>query len=97
MATIYLGLGSNVEPEKNLSLAVRELRQHYGGLDASDVYRSAAVGFDGDDFLNLVVRIQSDETASQVAEEIERLAAMCWNTVLCYGRLPSLRRNCATR
>lgn len=73
MATIYLGLGSNVEPEKNLSSAVQELRRHYGDLDASAVYRSAAVGFEGDDFLNLVVRIQSDETAAAVAEEIERL------------------------
>jgi 2-amino-4-hydroxy-6-hydroxymethyldihydropteridine diphosphokinase len=73
MATIYLGLGSNVEPEKNLGRAVQELRQHYGGLDASAVYRSAAVGFEGDDFLNLVVRVQSDETAAEVTEEIERL------------------------
>lgn len=73
MATIYLGLGSNVEPEMNLSRAVQELRQHYGELDASAVYRSAAVGFEGDDFLNLVVRIKSDETAAEVVEEIERL------------------------
>ena len=73
MATIYLGLGSNVEPEMNLSRAVQELRQHYGELDASAVYRSAAIGFEGDDFLNLVVRIQSDETVAKVVEEIERL------------------------
>ncbi|MBT8088077.1 MAG: 2-amino-4-hydroxy-6-hydroxymethyldihydropteridine diphosphokinase [Gammaproteobacteria bacterium] len=73
MATIYLGLGSNVDPEKNLSRAVQELRRHYGDLDASAVYRSAAAGFEGDDFLNLVVRVQSEESAAEVAEEIERL------------------------
>jgi 2-amino-4-hydroxy-6-hydroxymethyldihydropteridine diphosphokinase len=73
VATIYLGLGSNVEPEMNLSRAVQELRQHYDELDASAVYRSAAIGFEGDDFLNLVVRIQSDETVAEVVEEIERL------------------------
>ena len=76
MATIYLGLGSNIEPEKNLGLAVRELRRRYGDLDASTVYRSAAVGFCGDDFLNLVVRLQSDETPLEICEEIERLHNM---------------------
>lgn len=73
MATVYLGLGSNIDPEKNLGLAVRELRARYGELDISTVYRSAAVGFDGDDFLNLVVRLWSDDTALEICEEIERL------------------------
>lgn len=73
MATVYLGLGSNIQPEENLGLAVRELRQHYGELDTSAVYRSRAVGFDGDDFLNLVARIWSDESPLEICEEIERL------------------------
>ena len=73
MATVYLGLGSNIEPEKNLGKAVRELRRRYGELDVSTVYRSTAVGFDGDDFLNLVVRLLSDESPLEICEEIERL------------------------
>ena len=73
MATIYLGLGSNIDAEENLGLAVRELRERYGELDTSAVSRSAAVGFEGDDFLNLVVRLWSDETALEICEEIERL------------------------
>ena len=73
MATIYLGLGSNVEPELNLKRAMQELRRRYGDVKASRVYRSAAVGFDGDPFLNLVVRIRSEETAAQITDEIERL------------------------
>ncbi len=73
MATIYLGLGSNVEPELNLRKAMRELRRRYGAIEASPVYRSAAVGFDGDPFLNLVVRIRSHHTAAQISAEIERL------------------------
>lgn len=73
MARIYLGLGSNIEPEKNLGLAVRELRQKYGELDVSAVYRSAAVGFDGDDFLNLVVGLWSDDGPFEICAETERL------------------------
>ena len=70
-AIVYLGLGSNVEPETNLGLAVRELRSRYGELELSTVYRNAAVGFDGDDFLNLVVRLQSHEKAAAICEQIE--------------------------
>jgi len=73
MSTVYLGLGSNMRPEENLSLGVRELRRKYGELDVSSVYRSAAFGFEGDDFLNLVVGLQSDETPAEIVDEIERL------------------------
>jgi len=73
MSLIYLGLGSNIEPEKNLRLAVHELRNKYGELDVSAVYRSAAVGFEGDDFLNLVVGLRSDDDILEIVAEIERL------------------------
>lgn len=73
MATVYLGLGSNIEPEKNLGLAIRELRGRYGHVDVSTVYRSAAVGFEGPDFLNLVARLRSEEPPLEICEEIERL------------------------
>jgi 2-amino-4-hydroxy-6-hydroxymethyldihydropteridine diphosphokinase len=71
MAAVYLGLGSNVEPEKNLRLAIRELKSRYGDLLVSSVYRSKAIGFDGADFLNLVVGMQSDSTPLDICHEIE--------------------------
>lgn len=71
MATIYLGLGSNVEPEKNLKLALKELRRRYGELRISNAYRNAAVGFEGDDFVNLVVGLESQVSPQSVCHEIE--------------------------
>lgn len=56
----YLSLGSNIEADHWLGLAVAELRARFGRLDVSPVYRSAAVGFDGPDFLNLAVALDSD-------------------------------------
>ncbi len=73
MSIVYLGLGSNIRPEENLSLGVRELRRRYKDVDVSSVYRSAAVGFEGDDFLNLVLRFRSEETPVEICSEIERL------------------------
>jgi 2-amino-4-hydroxy-6-hydroxymethyldihydropteridine diphosphokinase len=56
---VYLSLGSNVDPEKNLRAAIAELRARFGAIVVSPVYRYAAVGFEGPDFLNLAVGIDT--------------------------------------
>ena len=52
-------------------MAVNELRSRYGELTMSSVYRSAAVGFDGADFLNLVVQLWSEDSPLAICKEIE--------------------------
>jgi len=77
VARVFLGLGSNVDPERNLRLGMRELRERFGALQVSSVYRSEAVGFEGDDFLNLVVGFESDATPESIEawiEEVHKLA-----------------------
>lgn len=71
MARVYLGLGSNISPEENLRLALRELRWRYGSLDLSPVYRNAAVGFDGEDFLNMVIGFDSPESPADIHAQVE--------------------------
>ncbi len=73
MTKVYLGVGSNTEPEENLRLAVRELKARFGPLELSNVYRSAAAGFDGDDFLNLVVGLESDAGPAGVHAAIDEI------------------------
>ena len=73
MANVCLGLGSNASPEENLKLAIDELQKHYGELQISAVYRSTAVGFDGADFLNLVVGLRSEDAPLAICNEIERI------------------------
>ena len=60
MTRAYLSLGSNIEPEKHLRAALTELRARFGDIIVSPVYRCPAVGFDGPDFLNLAVGIDTD-------------------------------------
>jgi len=71
VAVVYVGLGSNIDAEQNLRLGVDELRSRYGELKISTVYRSKAVGFDGDDFLNLVASFESDTSPIEICEAIE--------------------------
>jgi 2-amino-4-hydroxy-6-hydroxymethyldihydropteridine diphosphokinase len=73
MARVYLGLGSNIDPEDNLRLGVEELRRHYGDVHISRVYRNAAVGFDGADFLNLVAGFDSEEAPAEISRRIEKI------------------------
>lgn len=55
MTPIFLGLGSNVEPARNLPRGIAALQALLGSLALSPVYEGAAIGFDGDPFWNLVV------------------------------------------
>ena len=76
MATVFLGLGSNVDPHQNLRLAISELQRRYGPLEISSVYENAAVGFDGSDFLNLVVRLSTEESPADMHAHIESIHVM---------------------
>ena len=59
MARVYLSLGSNLEPRHHLPAAIRELHEHFGQLIVSPAYRSTAVGFDGAEFVNLAVGLDT--------------------------------------
>ena len=56
----YLSLGSNIEPEANLRKAIAALRERFGEVVMSPVYRTPAAGFAGSDFLNAIAVIDSD-------------------------------------
>ena len=52
MRSALIGMGSNIEPMRHLSIAANELRDLFSDITFSQVYQSAAIGMDGDDFLN---------------------------------------------
>ena len=60
MARVYLSLGSNLQPQKYLRAALDELRARFGAIEVSPAYRSKAVGFDGPDFVNLAVGLDTE-------------------------------------
>jgi 2-amino-4-hydroxy-6-hydroxymethyldihydropteridine diphosphokinase len=59
MCIAYLGLGSNVDARNNITSGIAELRAAFGDLDLSPVYQTPAFGFEGDDFINLVARVET--------------------------------------
>ena len=73
MATIYISIGSNINPAENIKLALVELKQMFGEIACSSHYESKAVGFDGDNFINLVVRAETDLDIKSVADRLHKI------------------------
>ena len=60
MTTVLLGMGSNINPETHLKDAAKALKTKFSTVKFSAVYQSAAVGMDGDDFLNACCLFEHD-------------------------------------
>ena len=73
MTTIYIGVGSNIERERNIAAGLDQLAELDPQLRLSPVYESAALGFRGEPFLNLVVALQ---LALSVGELLQTLRAI---------------------
>lgn len=77
MTDVYVAAGSNVDPATHLRMALAELARAYPSLKVSPAYRNKAVGFDGDDFINLVVGFDTDESVARVRETLQRIETAC--------------------
>lgn len=75
MHTIYISVGSNIEPRRHVELAMAELRQHFRDVLQSSLYESLSVGFDGDNFINLVVKADTEMTIYQVVDCLHEIEA----------------------
>jgi 2-amino-4-hydroxy-6-hydroxymethyldihydropteridine diphosphokinase len=73
MVDVYVGLGSNIDPERNVASAVAALERAFGALRCSGVYASPAYGFAGSDFLNLVVGFASASSPATVEDVLSAL------------------------
>ncbi|MEJ2619773.1 MAG: 2-amino-4-hydroxy-6-hydroxymethyldihydropteridine diphosphokinase [Candidatus Thiodiazotropha sp.] len=69
----WLSLGSNQSPQQYLPRAIEDLRVSYGDLTISSVYESEAVGFTGENFLNLVVGIFTNRSAQAVNQHLKAI------------------------
>lgn len=77
MPEVFVAAGSNVEPVIHLHRALGILRAHFPGLRRSRAWRNAAVGFEGDDFVNLVVAFETDEPVQAVLARLHKAEAAC--------------------
>lgn len=73
MARVYVSIGSNINRDENIRGGVADLQTRYGELTLSAVYESESVGFDGDNFYNLVAAFDTDEGVDEVASVLHEI------------------------
>ncbi|CAM2812476.1 2-amino-4-hydroxy-6-hydroxymethyldihydropteridine diphosphokinase [Vibrio rarus] len=79
MTRAYLGIGTNIERDKHAQVAITQLQRLGSHLQVSTIYRCPAAGFNGAEFYNFVIGLETDLTLSQFAAQLRALE-------LAYGR-----------
>lgn len=74
---IFVGVGSNVERERHILKGLEALRSRFGSLRVSPVYESAAVGFKGSPFLNLVAAFQTERRLRELLADLRGIEQAC--------------------
>ena len=77
MPAVYVAAGSNIEPERNLARAVAELARQFPGARFSPWYRNRAIGFAGEDFVNLVAGFDTGRPVSEVLDRLHAIETLC--------------------
>ena len=77
MVSVYLGIGSNIDREKNIRAAVSGLTEKFGELLLSSVYESRAYGFEGNNFYNLVAGFDTDLEIRELMDFLRGMEISC--------------------
>lgn len=73
MARVFVGIGSNHEPEHHLALALEALAQHFGEVQVSPVYASASVPPGDADYYNLVAGFDCAQTPGAITATLKTI------------------------
>jgi 2-amino-4-hydroxy-6-hydroxymethyldihydropteridine diphosphokinase len=71
--TVFLGLGSNVDARVNIDSGISALRETFSNVILSPAYRTRAVGFEGEDFLNLAARVETQMSPLELKHWLHEL------------------------
>jgi 2-amino-4-hydroxy-6-hydroxymethyldihydropteridine diphosphokinase len=80
MPEVFIGAGSNADPERRLRLALAELGRRFRPLRWSSVYRSAAAGVPAADYLNLVAAFESGLPVDSIEDELRAIETLAGRT-----------------
>ena len=75
MPWVTLSLGSNTDADKNLRICLDALLLHFQDISLSSVFESEAVGFKGDNFLNMVVGFETEKDIEELRQLFKKIEA----------------------
>jgi 2-amino-4-hydroxy-6-hydroxymethyldihydropteridine diphosphokinase len=77
MSTVFVAIGSNIDPALHLQQAARALKQRFRDVRFSGCYRNSAYGFEGDDFINAVAGFDTELGIAQLLAALREIEAHC--------------------
>jgi 2-amino-4-hydroxy-6-hydroxymethyldihydropteridine diphosphokinase len=73
VASVYISVGSNIERYQHITAALDALDKAFSPLVISTVYSSEAIGFEGNDFLNLVVGFNCEMSVGELSKALRQI------------------------
>ena len=75
MAKVYIGIGSNIDKHLHIPKVLQELQDKFNELEISPIYQTSAIGFEGEDFYNLVVGLTTNLSPVEMYDQLRQLEA----------------------
>ncbi|MFV8461565.1 2-amino-4-hydroxy-6-hydroxymethyldihydropteridine diphosphokinase [Vibrio campbellii] len=73
MAIVYVSIGSNINREHHITESLKALNHRFAPLQISKFYDCEPVGFEGDNFLNLVVGFECDLPIAELSKTLHQI------------------------
>ena len=73
MAIVYVSIGSNINREHHVTETLKALNHRFAPLQISQFYDCEPVGFEGDNFLNLVVGFECDLPIAELSKTLHQI------------------------
>ena len=73
MANVYLSIGSNIQRSLHISSGINSLKKRYKTVTCSPIYESIAVGFEGDNFYNLVTHFSTSDSIETLSDYLSKI------------------------
>jgi 2-amino-4-hydroxy-6-hydroxymethyldihydropteridine diphosphokinase len=80
MPEVFIGAGSNADPERHLRRALAELTRRFGAVRCSSVIRGPAVGVPAADYFNLVVAAKTELAVDSVRADLRAIETLAGRT-----------------
>ena len=80
MTQVYVSVGSNQQARQHVPKALDAISTEFSSVEQSPVYESVAVGFDGDNFINLVVGFNTERSLNEIDRILNLIEDSCGRT-----------------
>jgi len=70
---IFVGIGSNIDREKNIKSCIEILKDLYDNILISPVYETEAMGFNGPNFYNFVLSFETEENVYDLKNGLNQI------------------------